>query len=168
MSILVVDDCREGREIFKVVLTKGGYSDVIALESATAAFSFLGLDAADIRDTPPVDLILFDVVLPDLDGIQACARVRRDARYVHVPIVMVTGLDDMEIVDKAFKNGATDYLTKPLKAVDLLACVRAKALLKAELDRRNARERELMEHLPLSFDCYELADERAIDGLPIG
>ena len=155
MSILVVDDCPEGREMFALVLTKGGYSDVIALESATAAFSYLGLEAAETGDPPPVDLMLFDVVLPDLDGIQACARIRRDARYVHTPIVMITGIDDMEMVDKAFKNGATDYLTKPLKVVDLLACVRAKALLKAELDRRNARERELVEHLPLSFDCYE-------------
>jgi PleD family two-component response regulator len=96
-------------------------------------------------------VILLDIVMPDMDGIQACARIRRDPRYAEIPIVMATAIDDLESVDNAFQCGATDYLTKPLKAVDLLACVRSNLKLKAERDMRNARERELAQHLPFSF-----------------
>jgi phosphoserine phosphatase RsbU/P len=150
MSILVVDDSEDGREIFGAVLAQGGYRDVTALDSAAAAFSYLALDtpsaaAADVK------LIFLDVAMPDIDGFQACARIRSDSRYVDAPIVMTTALDDIQSVDQAFKCGATDYLTKPLKAVDLLACTRAKLKLRDDIERRNARERNLMQHEPFRF-----------------
>jgi phosphoserine phosphatase RsbU/P len=151
MGILVVDDTEEVREIFEVVLAGGGHQNVIKVDSAAAAFSFLALATPLAPDPPPVDVILLDIIMPDMDGIQACARIRRDPRYAEVPIVMATAIDDLESVDKAFQCGATDYLTKPLKAVDLLACVRSNLKLKAERAMRNARERELMQHLPFSF-----------------
>ena len=150
MSILVVDDTEDCRAAFKVVLAHGGYREVTALESAVAAFSYLKLDDP-LASALPLKLVFLDVVMPGIDGIQACKRIRRDPRYVDLPIVVTTALDDSQTVDNAFSYGATDYLTKPLKAVDLLACVRAKLALKAELDRRNARERELLQYVPFKF-----------------
>jgi phosphoserine phosphatase RsbU/P len=150
MSILVIDDSEDGREIFEAVLWEGGYRDVIALDSAAAAFSFLTLEAPLVT-APNVELMFLDVAMPDIDGFAACARIRCDPRYVASPIVMTTGLDDIQSVERAFECGATDYLTKPLKAVDLLACTRAKLNLNAYIKGRNARECELMQHEPFRF-----------------
>ena len=86
-------------------------------------------------------------MMPEIDGIEACARIRNDPRYVDVPIIMVTSLDDMDSLANAFVAGATDYITKPLNRVELLARVRSALKLKAELDRRQARERELLQFM---------------------
>jgi sigma-B regulation protein RsbU (phosphoserine phosphatase) len=152
MSILVVDDTEDFRDIFEGVLAEGGYQDVIVLDSAAAVFSILGIGSPDLPSPTSVDLLFLDVVMPGMNGIEACARIRRDPRYADVPIVITTALDDIESVDKAFKCGATDYLTKPLKVIDLLACVRAKFALNADRVRRNAVEHSLMQHMPFNFD----------------
>jgi phosphoserine phosphatase RsbU/P len=161
MAILVVDDTEEVRDIFEAVLTEGGYPDIMMADSAAAAFALLALDAP--HKTVPVDVVFLDVVMPGMNGIEACARIRRDPRYAEVPIVMSTSIDTLEGVDKAFEHGATDYLTKPLKIVDLLACVRSNMRLKADIDRRNAIERELLQHKPFSF--ANLPDRGAPTGL---
>src|SRR3984893_5580958 len=108
MGILVVDDTEEVREIFEVVLAGGGHQNVITVDSAAAAFSLLALATPLAPDPPPVDVILLDIIMPDMDGIQACACIRRDPRYAEVPIVMAKAISDLEGVDKAFQCGATD------------------------------------------------------------
>jgi phosphoserine phosphatase RsbU/P len=158
MSILVVDDNEEGRDVFEAVLADGGYQDVVVVDSAAAAFSYLGLGAPHGGRPAPVNLVLLDVVMPDMDGINACARIRSDPRYADVPIIMTTSLDDLETVDSAFKCGATSYLAKPIKVVDLLACVRSAFGLKAEFERRNLVELELMQHLPFRFENVAYSD----------
>src|SRR5580700_968567 len=79
-------------------------------------------------------------------GIEACARIRSDERYADA-IIMVTALDDVNSLANAFVAGATDYITKPVNRVELVARVRAALRLKQELDRRLARERELLSFL---------------------
>jgi PleD family two-component response regulator len=86
-------------------------------------------------------------MMPEIDGIETCARIRNDARYVDIPIIMVTSLDDMDSLANAFLAGANDYINKPLNRIELIARVRAALKLKAELDRRQARERELLQFL---------------------
>jgi sigma-B regulation protein RsbU (phosphoserine phosphatase) len=150
MSTLVIDDSEDGREIFSAVLAGGGYREVVVLDSAAAAFSYLAL-GTPCAAAADVNLIFLDVAMPDIDGFQACTLIRCDPRYVDSPIVMITALDDLQSVEHAFECGATDYLTKPLKAVDLLACARAKLNLHAEIERRNARECNLMQYEPFRF-----------------
>ena len=91
--------------------------------------------------------MLLDIVMPEMDGVEACARIRNDPRYADLPIIMVTSLDDMNSLANAFVAGATDYVTKPVNRVELVARVRAALRLKQELDRRQARERELLTFL---------------------
>ena len=79
-----------------------------------------------------------------MDGVEACARIRNDQRYADTPIIMVTSLDDTGSLTNAFVAGATDYVTKPVNRMELIARVRAALRLKAELDRRQERERELL------------------------
>src|SRR3984957_15140847 len=145
MRILVVDDIDDSRELTEAALLSAGYSDIVMAASAGEALK--PLDVARPVDTPPsVDIILLDIIMPEMDGIEACARIRRDRRYADIPIIMVTSLDDMDSLSNAFVAGANDYVTKPINRIELAARVRSALKLKAELDRRQARERE-----PLAF-----------------
>jgi len=145
MRILIVDDSEEGRDIAEAMLLSAGYQDISTASSAEEAYDFLALDGPATTEPSPVDLVLLDILMPEIDGIEACARIRNVARYADVPIVMVTSLADMDSLGSAFVAGATDYITKPLNRVELLARVRSALKLKSELDRRQARERQLLE-----------------------
>lgn len=143
MKILIVDDSEDSRELTEAALLSAGYSEVLALGSSVEAFEVLGLGLIS-DEVPKVDLILLDIIMPGIDGVEACGRIRSDPRYTECPIIMVTSLDDVESLSNAFVAGATDYVTKPVHRVELVARVRAALKLKAELDRRREREQQLL------------------------
>src|SRR5580704_11047819 len=143
MRILITDDSEDGRELTEAMLVAAGYPDITAAASAADAYRFLGIGGPATQLPPVVDLILLDIMMPVIDGIEACARIRSDQRYSSVPIIMVTSLADTDSLANAFVAGATDYITKPVNRMELLARVRSALKLKSELDRRQAREREL-------------------------
>jgi PleD family two-component response regulator len=147
MRILVVDDSEDGRDVAEAMLLGAGYEGVITAGSAAEAFKLLAICGPELQEASPVDLVLLDIVMPGIDGIEACARIRKDPRHADVPIIMVTMLGDMDSLSNAFVAGATDYITKPLNRVELLARVRSALKLKSELDRRLAREKELVEFM---------------------
>jgi PleD family two-component response regulator len=142
--ILVVDDSEDSRELSEAALHSAGYKDVVTAASAADAYNLLDIGKRVAGGAAAVDLILLDVVMPDVDGIEVCARVRGDGRYADVPIIMVTSLADMDSLANAFMAGANDYINKPLNRIELLARVRSALKLKAELVRRQERERELL------------------------
>ncbi|RME65778.1 MAG: response regulator, partial [Nitrospirae bacterium] len=137
MSILVVDDSEDMRTLIKTILNKEGYRDILLCSSAEEAFRVL--------DTQSIDLILMDVMMPGMDGIEACRQIQKNKDLLDIPIIMVTAKDDKEYLQEAFSAGALDYVTKPFDKVELLARVRSALKLKEEMDRRKARERELEE-----------------------
>jgi sigma-B regulation protein RsbU (phosphoserine phosphatase) len=151
MRILVIDDSEDGREIAEAMLAAAGYEHVSTAGSAAEAYRLLGI-GEPATQLSAVDLILLDIVMLGIDGIEACARIRSDRRYSGVPIIMVTSLGDTDSLANAFVAGATDYITKPVNRVELLARVRSALKLKAELDRREARELELMQLASRSGD----------------
>ena len=146
MKILVVDDQEDARDLTEGGLMSAGYTDLVTVASAWEALKYLDVGRTT-DEAPAVDLVLLDIVMPEMDGIEACARIRNDARYADLPIIMVTSLDDMDSLANAFVAGATDYVTKPVNRIELVARVRAALKLKSELDRRQARERELLSFL---------------------
>jgi phosphoserine phosphatase RsbU/P len=143
VRILVVDDQEDARDLTEGALLSAGYSDIVTAESGWESLKILDVGRATDED-PDVDVVLLDIVMPEMDGVEACARIRSDARYADLPIIMVTSLDDVSSLANAFVAGATDYITKPVNRVELIARVRAALRLKAELDRRRSRERELL------------------------
>jgi PleD family two-component response regulator len=147
MRILVVDDSEDSCDIAEAALMSAGYMDVATAGSAAGAYDFLGIGNGSDGEGAVVDLVLLDIVMPKIDGIEACAHIRSDMRYCDVPIIMVTALADMDSLANAFVAGASDYITKPLNRIELLARVRSALKLKAELERRQARERELLTFL---------------------
>jgi sigma-B regulation protein RsbU (phosphoserine phosphatase) len=146
MRILLVDDSEDSRDLTEGALLSAGYDDIVSAASGWEALKALDVGRTTNGD-PPVDIVLLDIVMPEMDGVEVCARIRNDARYADMPIIMVTSLDDMNSLANAFVAGATDYVTKPVNRIELVARVRAALRLKQELDRRLARERELLAFL---------------------
>lgn len=143
MAILVVDDSNDGRLSLRALLASAGYREVATVGSADEAFAFLGLGAeAPRRD---VDLILMDAVMPGLDGVEACRRLKESETFRDVPVIMITGRPDAKDIETAFSVGAADYLTKPVRPVELLARVRAALSLRQEMLCRQKREEELLD-----------------------
>ena len=146
MRILLVDDQEDSRDLTEGALLSAGYNEIVIAESGWEAVKIL--DVGGTADQPSsIDVALLDIIMPEMDGVELCARIRNDMRYTDLPIIMVTSLDDMNSLANAFVAGATDYVTKPVNRIELVARVRASLRLKQELDRRQARERELLEFL---------------------
>jgi len=141
MSILIVDDSPAQHQLLRSILFKEGYTDVVTVDSAQAAFSALSLD-----NGPPAisfDLILLDFHMPDLDGITACRQIKQQDHLRDIPVVMITGTNAPNNLKEAFSAGATDYIKKPPNPIDLLARVGSALMLKRERDRRKEREADL-------------------------
>lgn len=169
MSILIVDDTPEVRSMLSVILESAGYQDILLAESAAEAFERLGMSGSGASPVD-VDLVLMDVVMPDLDGVEACRRIKALERFRDTPIIMVTAVAEAGFLEAAFAAGAVDYLTKPVNRLELLARMRSASRLKREMDRRKAREQEL-EHalrevkvlrglLPICAQCKKIRDDQ--------
>lgn len=102
--VLLVDDDKQTRHLLKIFLERDGFR-ILEAEN--------GIDALRIAQTVVPDLVLLDIQMPHMDGIEVCARFRQREETSHTPILMLTGMVDEESVERAFSVGATDYLTKP-------------------------------------------------------
>ncbi|TAJ09275.1 MAG: diguanylate cyclase [Nitrospirae bacterium] len=142
--ILIVDDAEESRLLLRSILTGARYRDVQAVESARAAFKVLGMPRPAL-DQPLPDLILMDHIMSDIDGVEACRKIKAVEALRDIPIIMVTVATEERTLTKAFSAGVVDYIMKPIRKVEFLARVSAGLNLKRELDARKARERELVE-----------------------
>lgn len=114
--ILIVDDEITTLKLIKMVLQREGY------RVATATSGAEGLRKAE--DLQPA-LMLLDIVLPGMDGFQVCQYLRKNPKTANLPVIMFSGLDRPADQRNAFKAGGDDYLTKPVKMVDLLEKIRA-------------------------------------------
>ena len=113
--ILIVDDDPANREVFEVVLVSEGF------EVVTAA---CGEEALLCVAQQPFDLILLDVILPDISGHKVAATLRSNVATKHIPIIMISAMSDRATMTRALHNGITDFLTKPMGRVELCEEVR--------------------------------------------
>jgi diguanylate cyclase (GGDEF)-like protein len=112
--ILLVDDDPLIQRMITQSLTLAGYQVV----SATS-----GRMAITLAQKDPPDLILLDVMLPEMDGYQVCQQLRQAPQTASVPVIMMTAMDEKESVIKGLRSGADDYLTKPVEIEELVARV---------------------------------------------
>jgi diguanylate cyclase (GGDEF)-like protein len=144
LSILIVDDSESIRTLFASILRKRGYSDVLLVSSAKEAFDALGMNGKPAA-AGDVDVILMDVTMAEMDGIEACKHIKKDEKLRDIPTIIVTGSGDEETIQRAFDAGALDFIVKPIKKVEFLLRIKSALKLKREMDVRKARERELLE-----------------------
>jgi CheY-like chemotaxis protein len=135
MSILIVDDFPNSRLVLKTYLKNEGYADLITAAPAQNAFKYSGMDDGVNQDRG-VDLILMDIMMPQIDGIEACRRIKSVKWLRDIPIIVVTSFEEVEYLEEALAAGALDYMTKPVNPMELRARVRSALELKREVDRR--------------------------------
>ena len=143
MVILIVDDSRDEQELLSTWLRVAGYGSLMVADSAEAAFGILGLDNAGQR-TEAVDLILMDIMLPGVDGLEACRWITATEWLQDIPIIVVTAKTDEKDLLAAFAAGAMDYIRKPVNPTELVARVSSALNLREERKTRMAREQELL------------------------
>jgi formate hydrogenlyase transcriptional activator len=137
-NLLVVDDDLLIRQTLEALLTGEGH-ELRCAPSGGMALMFAGED--------PPELILLDIRLPDMDGFEVCRRLREDPRTARIPVIFISGLD--EIVDKVkgFAAGGVDYITKPFQGEEVLARVRSHLDLKRTKEALQKAHDELEERV---------------------
>lgn len=132
-KILIVDDVEENIDIMVGLLKN--FDLLVALD---------GKSAIEIANEEPVDLILLDIVMPNMDGFEVCKHLKASRQTADIPIIFLTAKTDEDSIEKAYEYGGIDYVTKPFKPKELLARVNNQLKLK-----------QLIEHLHIlsSFDA---------------
>jgi len=117
LRALVVDDQPDFRRLISFTLEQSGLP--ISVEAVAG-----GAEALDLAEDNPPDLILLDIMMPDMDGFEVCQRLRSNVRTAFIPILMLTALDDSDSRARGFLAGTDDYISKPFARAELLARVR--------------------------------------------
>ena len=146
--LLVVDDDAANREVLCRRLERQGH------EVQTARS---GLDAMRILSEGAFDLVLLDIMMPEMDGYEVLGRIKSDSRLEHIPVIMISALNELQSVVRCIEAGAEDYLTKPFNPTLL------KARIGACLEKKRGRDREsaLFEQLQSNYErLQELERQR--------
>lgn len=128
-KILIVDDDENTREILRRWLAKEGYTTVSAGD---------GEECLRALAAEPFDIVLLDVMMPNLDGLGVCERMRANDEWRSIPVILLTAKDDMETRTRGMSLGVSEYLTKPINKLELFARLRAQAHTR-EVGRRMER-----------------------------
>ena len=114
-KILLVDDSGTTLMMEKMILNKGPYDLITAKDGEEGV-------AKALAENP--DLILLDIVMPKMDGFEACRRLREQESTKETPIIMVTTRGEVENVEHGYELGCTDYVTKPINSLELMTKVK--------------------------------------------
>ncbi|MFC2112955.1 response regulator [Bacteroidota bacterium] len=135
-SVIIVDDNPDNLQVLGKILVNEDYH----IEFATN-----GEAALEWVNNQEFDLILLDVIMPEMDGFEVCKRIRSDSNFIDMPIIFLTAQTDKESILKGFECGAQDYVTKPFDTPELLARVKTHLELKNSKTQLEALNQQLEE-----------------------
>lgn len=163
MTILIVDDNKVNLFVIEKILKRAGYNDFLSLTSAQEMFDHLEIDNPHVQEVP-VDIILMDIMMPEIDGIEACRRLQQIPHLRNIPVIFVTALEDSTKVAEALDVGGIDYIMKPINKIDLLARIRVGLRLKYEKDWHHMQDEKIRRELDLSMQVQSsLLSEPIVD-----
>jgi diguanylate cyclase (GGDEF)-like protein len=165
-KIVLIDDDKDSCLLIKTFLGSIYYKDdIVEFFSGQAALDYFKLDT-QTPCTRGTDLILLDVLMPGLNGIEVCARIKANNAFDDVPVLMVTASNELEFLADSFEAGAIDFINKPIRKIELLARVSSALRLRNEVMMRRMREQELIElNLTLKKNNLMLEQLAIIDKL---
>src|SRR6056297_403448 len=111
-KILIVDDNPNNIKLLGSILNAEGYS---------AEFATSGPDALDWINSDSFDIVLLDIMMPEMDGYEVCQKMKANPETSHIPVIFITAKQDTDSIVKGFDIGAVDYISKPFKERELLA-----------------------------------------------
>ncbi len=149
MGILIVDDNQVNLFVIENILKRAGYKDYLSFTSAREMFEYLNADNPS-STTMPVDIILMDIMMPEIDGIEACRTLQTIPHLKDIPVIFVTALEDSNKVAEALDAGGLDYVMKPINKTELLARIRVVLRLKQEKDKNKKQAEKIKSQLDLS------------------
>ncbi|MTJ10595.1 MULTISPECIES: diguanylate cyclase [unclassified Anabaena] len=133
-TILIVDDLIQNIQVLGRTLETQGYSITYAMS---------GKEALQRLQAIQPDLILLDLLMPDMSGLEVCEQIKKNPAYYHIPILFLTASHEEEHLIEAFEKGAADYVTKPFRATELLARVQTHIQLKLQTRQLQQSENKL-------------------------
>jgi K+-sensing histidine kinase KdpD len=133
-TVLVVDDEVKNRKLLSEMLQAKGYN---VLEAGN------GEDALTLVNEQNPDVLLLDVMMPDMSGYEVCSQVKADPQTAMIPVIMVTALNDYEDLVRGVEAGALDFLTKPVKMQEILLKVRNASFMKKLYEREHESREEI-------------------------
>ncbi|MDP8232069.1 MAG: response regulator [Candidatus Zophobacter franzmannii] len=157
MKIYVADDDRLNLKILKRNFKDNHFIDV------TQFISGKDLVAGIEHEIP--DLVLLDILMPDMDGYEVLERIKDYPAWNHVPVIMITGVsgaDELDALQKSFEKGAMDYITKPYRQTELILRVKSALTLerqRKELQTALATVKRLENLLPICSYCKKIRND---------
>jgi two-component system sensor histidine kinase/response regulator len=125
-NILVIDDKIDNFDIIETLLSNDQYEIYYASS---------GVKGLTLVESLSPDIILLDVMMPEMDGLQVCQRLKNNPQYQHIPVIMVTALNSKEDLARCLKEGADDFISKPIDGIELRARVRSLLRIKEQYDK---------------------------------
>jgi putative two-component system response regulator len=134
-TVMIVDDEPVIIKIVKKYLGLAGYQNFVTMSDPVMAMEWLSRE--------PPDVLLLDIVMPEISGLDILERVREHEHWRHIPVIVLTAADDERVRSRALELGATDFLAKPVNATELLPRVRNALLVKAHHDHLEHQAHDL-------------------------
>ena len=145
--VLIVDDNPLNLQVLGNTLRKNGYK-LAAAKSGPEALDFLQ------KKLP--DLILLDIMLPEMDGYEVCKKLKEDENTKKIPVIFLTARTDTDSIVRGFEAGGVDYVVKPFNPAELLARVKTQIKLKQAFDEI----RTLKGFIPICANCKKIRDDK--------
>ena len=136
MVILIVDDLKQNLKLLNVILEANDYQTSLALS---------GRDALERLKVLTPDLILLDLMMPDMSGLEVCRTIKSQDKYQNIPIIFLTASQEESHLQEAFNLGAADYVTKPFRKAELLSRINTQLTLTIQSNYISYLEAQLLE-----------------------
>ncbi len=134
--ILIVDDLKQNLKLLNIILEAQGYQTSLALS---------GRDALERLRVLTPDLILLDLMMPDISGLEVCSEIKSQDEYKDIPIIFLTASQEESHLKEAYKLGAQDYVTKPFRKAELLGRIKTQLTLSSQTKYISQLEAEILE-----------------------
>lgn len=118
MNILIVDDTRLNLEYAKNILIENKIPCHIFLANS-------GIDALQFLSSKRIDIVILDIVMPEIDGLEVLKKIRKNKKHNNIPVIMFTSLTDKQALKKSFEHGATDFINKPIEPIEFISRIKA-------------------------------------------